>query len=73
MDKPIWVIMHIYLEMSQGNSLYSYLKQNVFFFKNGEQEGKKVLSRDWYQCCGEEDIRKGSRRVNMVEILYSHV
>jgi hypothetical protein len=26
-DKPIWVIIHIHMEMSQGNSLYSYLKQ----------------------------------------------
>jgi hypothetical protein len=30
------------MEMSQGNSQYSYLKQakNVFFFKNEGQEGK---------------------------------
>jgi hypothetical protein len=29
------------MEMSPGNSLYSYLKQkNVIFFKNGEQENK---------------------------------
>jgi hypothetical protein len=27
-DKPIRVVIHIYMEVSQGNSLYSYL----FFF-----------------------------------------
>jgi hypothetical protein len=33
--------MYIYLEMSQGSSLYSYLKQTkMSFFKNGGQEGK---------------------------------
>jgi hypothetical protein len=25
-DEPIWVIIHSYMEMSQGNSLFSYLK-----------------------------------------------
>jgi hypothetical protein len=25
-DEPFWVILHIYMEMSQGNSLHSYLK-----------------------------------------------
>jgi hypothetical protein len=34
----------MYMEMSQGNSLYSYLKQikMIFSKKNGEQEGKRV-------------------------------
>jgi hypothetical protein len=33
-DEPIGVIVHIYMEISQGNSLYSYLylKKNVIFF-----------------------------------------
>jgi hypothetical protein len=26
-DGPIWVLIQIYMEMSQRNSLYSYLKQ----------------------------------------------
>jgi hypothetical protein len=26
-DEPIWVLIQIYMEMSQRNSLYSYLKQ----------------------------------------------
>jgi hypothetical protein len=36
-DEPMWVIIHIYIEMSQGNCLYSYLKQTkmpfFFFYK----------------------------------------
>jgi hypothetical protein len=36
-NKPIWVIIHIYMEISQGNSLCSYLylklkKCHFFFF-----------------------------------------
>jgi hypothetical protein len=40
-DKPIRVIIHIDMEMSQLNTPYSYLKQQ-FFFQNGEQEGKTI-------------------------------
>jgi hypothetical protein len=46
-DEPIQVIMHIYKEMSQGNSLCSYLKQakmsffSVFFYKIREQNGRE--------------------------------
>jgi hypothetical protein len=39
-DEPIQVIIHMYMEMSQGNSLYSYLKQiklSVFFFTKSEK------------------------------------
>jgi hypothetical protein len=61
----IQVIIHIYMEMSQGNSLYSYLKQtkNVFcfFYKMGEQEGR--TGPVWGQVVG-----KGYGRVNMVQI-----
>jgi hypothetical protein len=42
------------------------------FFKNGGQEGKAVLSGRLVPMAG-EDIRKGCRRVNMVEILGTHV
>jgi hypothetical protein len=30
--------------MSQENSLYSYLKQKVFYFKTGDQEAEQILS-----------------------------
>jgi hypothetical protein len=33
-------MIHIYMEMPQWNSPYRYLKQAIFFFKNGRQEGK---------------------------------
>jgi hypothetical protein len=50
-DTPVGVIIHIYLEISQGNSLCSYLKEakmpsfsfypfSFFFYKIGEQEGR---------------------------------
>jgi hypothetical protein len=43
-DEPILVIIHINMEMSQGNSLCSYLKQTrmsfFFIYKIGEQEGR---------------------------------
>jgi hypothetical protein len=53
-DERIRVIIHIYMEMSQGNSLCSYLKQNVFFtyffYKIGEQEGGTGPAwRAWHQ------------------------
>jgi hypothetical protein len=50
------------MEMSQGNSLYSYLKQTkMSFFKNRGQEGK--TSPVWKLApVGGEDIRKGCRR-----------
>jgi hypothetical protein len=40
-DGLIWVIIHIYMEMTQRNSLYSYLKQiKMAFSKKREQEDK---------------------------------
>jgi hypothetical protein len=60
--------------MSQGNSLNSYLtqiKMSCFFLsfflpKIEDRKVKQVLSGGWHQWEG-EDIRKGCRRVNMVE------
>jgi hypothetical protein len=42
-DEPIWVIIHFYREMSQGNSLYNYLKQtklSYYFAFTKVQEGR---------------------------------
>jgi hypothetical protein len=36
-----------------------------------DRKVKEVLSEGWYQWDG-EDIRKGCKRVNMVEILCTH-
>jgi hypothetical protein len=54
-DEPIGVIIHVYMEMSQGNSLCSYLKQKcLFLFFSTESEHRRVEQvlprvRDWYQ------------------------
>jgi hypothetical protein len=40
-EESIWVIIHKYMEMLQGSSLYSYLKQKChfsFFYEMEEQE-----------------------------------
>jgi hypothetical protein len=41
-DEPIQVIIHIHMEISQGNSLYSYLKQTkmsfIFLLQNQRRE-----------------------------------
>jgi hypothetical protein len=51
-DEPIRVIISIYMEMSQGNSLYSYLKQTkTSVFR--EQEGKTRPDGGRYQWEGE--------------------
>jgi hypothetical protein len=45
-DEPIPVIKHIYMEVSQGNSLCSYLKQKCLFSKTENRS----CSGGWYQC-----------------------
>jgi hypothetical protein len=65
------------MEMSQGNSLHSYLKQTkmsffFFFYKIREQEGGTgPVWRGWYQWEGEE-VGKGCGRMNTVQILCTH-
>jgi hypothetical protein len=52
-DKPIGVTIHIYMEISEGNTLYTYLYlkhikmsffffSSFFFYKIREQEVEKV-------------------------------
>jgi hypothetical protein len=51
-DEPILVISHAYMEMSQRNSLYGYLKQGkisfffLFLYKIRKQEGRTVLTME---------------------------
>jgi hypothetical protein len=82
-DKPIGIIKHIYMEISQGNSLgsYLYLKQaKMYFFplQNQRTRGLNrfcrgvvvvvvVISGRWKM------VGKGYRRVNMVQILCTHL
>jgi hypothetical protein len=69
-DEPIRAIIHIYAEMSQGNSLYiAILNRNVFFccffYKVREQKSRTgTWGRD-NNGSGEE-VGKGYRRVNIV-------
>jgi hypothetical protein len=73
-DEPNGIMIHIYVEVPQGNSLcsYLYLKKakisfcSFFFHKIREQRAEQILPRDggcWYQW---EVARKRDRRVNTV-------
>jgi hypothetical protein len=72
-ESPDRAIIHIYMEMLQRNSLYSYLKQKcLFFFKNGEEMVKQVLSGEFVRVGG-EGCKERCRRMNVVEIVCTHV
>jgi hypothetical protein len=73
-DEPIWVIIHIYKEISQGNSLCSYLLLNqdkmsyflfylfsFFFCKIAEQDGgtSPAKGEGWHQKAEGGDGEKG--------------
>jgi hypothetical protein len=47
-------------------------KQKYLFSKIVNRTVKQVLCRGWYQWEG-KDVRKGCRRLNMVEILCTHI
>jgi hypothetical protein len=67
------------MEMSQGNSLYSYFKQAkkisffFFFYKIGEQESGTGRIWGFGTSDSGEEMRKLYRTVNMVERLCAHV
>jgi hypothetical protein len=49
-DEPIQVIIHIYMEMSQLNTLYIYFKQTKMLFlktKTENRKAKQVLPGGW--------------------------
>jgi hypothetical protein len=58
------------MEMSQGNSLCSYLKQkhNFFIYKIGEQKGEAgfIFGGRVGTCRRGEDVGKGYTRVSIV-------
>jgi hypothetical protein len=75
-DKPIGIIIHTYMEISQENSLYSYLylKQakmscfslylvSFFSYKIGEQEGitSPAKGESWHQWEEGGDGEKGKK------------
>jgi hypothetical protein len=64
------------MEMSQGNSLCSYLKQTkmsfFFFCKIGEQEGRTGPVCGVGTSGSGEEVGKGCGKVNMVQILCTY-
>jgi hypothetical protein len=67
------------MEISQGNSRYNYLKQAkisyFFFYKIREQE-ERIDPARWGEADTsdkEEDVGEGCRRMNMIQIVYTHV
>jgi hypothetical protein len=68
-DEPIQVIIHTHMEMSQGNSLYSHLKQTKCHFFLLLQSQR---TEGWKSGKGGGG-GKTCRRVNVVEILCTHV
>jgi hypothetical protein len=69
--------MHIYMEISQGNSLCTILNQQkchfYFFYKIKEQKGRTGLIRGVGTSGKGEEEGKGCWRVNIMQILYTHV
>jgi hypothetical protein len=77
-DKPIWTKIHIYMEISQGNSLYSYLKQKkssfFSFIKWEKRRAEQILSWGEGGTNGRrENVGKWCKKVNIVQILCTHV
>jgi hypothetical protein len=73
-NKPMWVVIHMCMEATQGISLYSYLYLKLakmscfsyyllcfFFYKIREKEGRTSSAQRWGR--GEE----------VAQILYTHV
>jgi hypothetical protein len=67
-DKPIGVIIHMYMEIAQGNSLYlsqakmscfSFYLFSFFFYKIREQESRTgpVQGGGWHQWEGEHGAK----------------
>jgi hypothetical protein len=59
------------MEKLQGNSLYTYLKQTKchFLIKSENRRAEQILSVGVGTCGMGEDMGKGYKRVNMVQIL----
>jgi hypothetical protein len=75
-DEPIWVIIHIFMEMSQGNSLYLKQIKMSFYFSSIKSQNRKVLQvlyGDFGTSERGEAMEKGCRSANIVQILCTHV
>jgi hypothetical protein len=65
-------MIFVHMEMSQGNSLH-YLKNAIFFSFTKLEEGRTGPAWVVGIRRREEDVERGCRRVNMVQILCTHV
>jgi hypothetical protein len=79
-DEWIGVIIHIYKETSEGNSLFACVKLgkmsfffSFFFYKIGVQAGRTGPMRGISTSGRKEVAGKGSKRVNKVQKLCTHV
>jgi hypothetical protein len=74
-DEPIGVIIHICMEISQGNSLCLSQtgKKFFFFYKMSEQEGQNRFCLWERVGTSGRDMGNGNRRVNMMQKLCTHV
>jgi hypothetical protein len=81
-NEPTGVLIHIYMETSQGNSLcsYPYLKQaktSFFFFillQNQRSGGRNRSCPGGVGTSGMGEVtEKGDKRVNTVQKMYTHV
>jgi hypothetical protein len=76
--KEEFYLKNLYMEMSQGNSQYSHLKQTKmsFFFSFTNSENRRaeqvLLGRVGTSGKGQK-VGKGSGRANIVQILCMHV
>jgi hypothetical protein len=79
-NELIWVIVHTYMEISQGNSLCSFCskkqKCHFFLFSSTKPENRKaeqvLLEKGCYQWEREVAEKAGSR-VNIVQILCTDI
>jgi hypothetical protein len=75
-EELICVVIHICMEMSEGNSLCSYLKQakmSFCFLIQNQRTGGRNRSCWELVPAGAGECRERCRRVNMVQILCTHV
>jgi hypothetical protein len=88
-DKPIWLIIHIFMQISQENSLGSYLYPSklkcqvclfvcflfsFFFYKIREQEGGTSPDQGGgWHQWEEEGVGEKGSRVNTVQKICTHV
>jgi hypothetical protein len=77
-DEPIQAVIHIHMELPQGNSLLTILnkqeKISFFFFHNIREQEGGTSPACWAGTSGRwEEVGKECGKVNIVQILVTHV